>query len=78
MLYVNTFQVQPDPQGNLQLTCTVTAAGVTTTYNLVKGVTNLSVLYGVKGNAAATGNSADTYMNADQVTAAGFGAASSR
>jgi len=72
VLYVNTFQVQPDAQGNLQLTCTVTAAGVTTTYNLVKGVTNLSVLYGVKGNAVATGNSADTYMNAAQVTAAGL------
>ena len=35
-------------------------------------MTNLSVLYGVKGNAVATGNSVDTYMNADQVTAAGL------
>jgi type IV pilus assembly protein PilW len=68
VLYVNTFQVQPDPSGNLQLTCTVGG----NTYYLVKGVTNLSVLYGVKGNAIATGNSADTYMNADQVTAAGL------
>jgi type IV pilus assembly protein PilW len=68
VLYVNTFQVQQDASGNWQLTCTVNG----TQYNLVSGVTNLSVLYGVKENAAATGNSADTYMNATQVTAAGL------
>jgi hypothetical protein len=37
---------------------------------LVSGVTNLSVLYGVKTNGAAAGNNVDTYMNATQVTAA--------
>jgi type IV pilus assembly protein PilW len=68
VLYVNAFQVQQDPSGNWQLTCTVNG----TQYNLVSGVTNLSVLYGVKGNAGAAGNSADTYMNASQVTAAGL------
>ncbi len=45
-------------------------------YTLVGGtgnlsVTNMSVLYGVKDNAAAPGNNVDTYMNAAQVTAAG-------
>ena len=62
-LYVNTFQVLND-----QLICTMNG----TQYNLVNGVTNLSVLYGVKANAAATGNNVDTYMNAAQVTAAGL------
>jgi type IV pilus assembly protein PilW len=70
VLYVNTFQVQTIAPGNSQLTCTVTPGGQQ--YNLVSGVTNMSLLYGVKGNAAATGNSADTYMNANQVTAAGL------
>ena len=62
-LYVNTFQVL-----NNQLICTMNG----TQYNLVNGVTNLSVLYGVKANAGATGNNVDTYMNAAQVTAAGL------
>ncbi len=62
-LYVNTFQVL-----NGQLVCTMNG----TQYNLVNGVTNLSVLYGVKANAGATGNNVDTYMNATQVAAAGL------
>ncbi len=62
-LYVNTFQVL-----NNQLICTMNG----TQYDLVNGVTNLSVLYGVKANAGATGNNVDTYMNAAQVTAAGL------
>jgi len=62
-LYVNTFQVL-----NGQLVCTMNG----TQYNLVSGATNLSVLYGVKANAGATGNNVDTYMNAAQVTAAGL------
>jgi hypothetical protein len=53
---------------NNQLICTMNG----TQYNLVNGVTNLSVLYGVKANAGATGNNVDTYMNAAQVTAAGL------
>ncbi len=61
VLYVNTFQVQNDASGNPHLTCSVGGS----TYYLVSGVTNLSVLYGV--NTGSTGNSADTYMNATQV-----------
>jgi type IV pilus assembly protein PilW len=61
ILYVNTFSVVSG-----QLQC-VDQNGVT--YFLVGGVTNLSVLYGVKTNAAATGNNVDTYMTAAQVNA---------
>ena len=68
MLYINIFQVQQDAQGNWQLTCTMNGVQ----YNLVSGVTNLSVLYGVKQNAGTPGNSVDTYMNAQQVTAPGL------
>jgi type IV pilus assembly protein PilW len=62
-LYVNSFQVL-----NGQLVCTMNG----TQYNLVSGVTNLSLLYGVKANVAAPANDVDTYMNAQQVTAAGL------
>jgi type IV pilus assembly protein PilW len=60
VLYVNQFQVT----GN-QLVCNMNG----TSYTLVNNVTNLSVMYGVKSSAAATGNNVDTYMNAAQVTA---------
>jgi type IV pilus assembly protein PilW len=60
-LYVNSFQIV----GN-QLVCTMNG----TDYNLVSGVTNLQILYGVKANLIAVGNDVDTYMSADQVTAA--------
>jgi type IV pilus assembly protein PilW len=62
-LYVNSFQVL-----NGELVCTMNG----TQYNLVSGVTNMTILYGVKANVGATGNSVDTYMNAAQVTAAGL------
>jgi type IV pilus assembly protein PilW len=74
-LYVNTFQVlTPAGSTTSQLVCTLYngASNTTTQYNLVNGVTQLSVLYGVKANAGATGNNVDTYMNATQVTAAGL------
>jgi type IV pilus assembly protein PilW len=60
-LYVNSFQIV----GN-QLVCTMNG----TDYNLVSGVMNLQILYGVKANLIAVGNDVDTYMSADQVTAA--------
>jgi type IV pilus assembly protein PilW len=70
ILYVNTFAVVPGVPASQpnQLQCTDQNG---TTYNLVSGVTNLSVLYGVKTNAGATGNNVDTYMNATQVTTNG-------
>jgi type IV pilus assembly protein PilW len=57
--YVNTFSVV-----NNQLVCTRENG---TTYPLINGVTNLSVLYGV--NTTGSGNNVDTYMQAAQVTA---------
>jgi type IV pilus assembly protein PilW len=66
VLYVNTFQVMTPPGSTTsQLVCTMNG----TQYNLVNGVTQLSILYGVKASAGASGNSVDTYMSADQVTA---------
>jgi len=64
---VNTFQIL-----NGQLVCVMN----NTQYNLVSGatngsttlgVTNMSVLYGVKTNVAAAGNNVDTYLNASQM-----------
>jgi type IV pilus assembly protein PilW len=67
ILYVNQFQVIAGvPSG--QLVCNMTALGVTTAYTLVSGVTNLTVLYGVKTNGSP-GNSIDTYLNATQMNA---------
>jgi type IV pilus assembly protein PilW len=63
ILYVNTFAVVGG-----QLQC-LDQNGLT--YFLVSGVTNLSVLYGVKTNAAA-GNNVDTYMTAAQVNAGAY------
>jgi type IV pilus assembly protein PilW len=65
--YVNQFAVAPVGTSG-QLTCTMNG----TVYNLVGGVTNLSVMYGVKTNVAAPGNNVDTYMNATQVTAGNY------
>jgi type IV pilus assembly protein PilW len=71
ILYVNQFAVVPGvPSG--QLVCTLTAGNVVTQYTLVSGVTNLSVLYGVKTNLGAPGNNVDTYLNAGQMTAANW------
>ena len=63
-LYVNSFQVL-----NGQLVCTMNG----TQYNLVNGITNMSLLYGVKTSAGAAGNNVDTYMNASQLTPAQWG-----
>jgi type IV pilus assembly protein PilW len=70
ILYVNQFAVVPGvPAGTPgQLVCTMNG----TAYTLVNGVTNLSVLYGVKTNAGAAGNNVDTYLNATQVTAGNY------
>jgi len=62
-LYVNSFQVVGG-----QLVCNMNG----TAYNLVNGITRLDFLYGVKANVTAAGNDVDTYMNAQQVGAAGL------
>jgi type IV pilus assembly protein PilW len=65
-VYVNVFQVQAG-----QLVCTMNG----TQYVLVGGVpgsgldiTNMTVLYGVRGDVTQPGNNVDTYMDAQQVT----------
>jgi type IV pilus assembly protein PilW len=64
VIYVNTFAVVPGvPSG--QLVCTMNG----TQYTLVNGVTNLTVLYGVKTNVAAAGNNVDEYLTAVQMSA---------
>jgi type IV pilus assembly protein PilW len=72
-LYVNQFYIA----ANGQLSCNMNG----TVYNLVSGVTNatttlgvtnMSILYGVKANAALPGNNVDTYLNASQMTPANW------
>jgi type IV pilus assembly protein PilW len=62
---VNTLYVQEFRVAGGQLICNMNG----TDYNLVNGVTKLSVSYGVKTNLLALGNNVDTYMNATQVNA---------
>jgi type IV pilus assembly protein PilW len=71
--YVNSFSIV-----NGQLVCSLTiSGGAPTQYTLVGGltgsgldITNMTVLYGVRGNATAAGNNVDTYMNAQQINIA--------
>jgi hypothetical protein len=39
-----------------------------TNFSTTLGVTNMSVLYGVKTNVGTAGNNVDTYLNASQMT----------
>jgi type IV pilus assembly protein PilW len=73
-LYVNSFQVTT---GQLQCTLTNITTNTTNIYTLVGGVAgsgldiiSMTIFYGVKSNAAAIGNSADTYMDAAHVNGA--------
>ena len=65
--WTNTFNIDPV---NQVLQC-VLSDGVNpaTTLNLVTGVTNMQVLYGVPTLAATPASSADSYLTADLVTA---------
>ncbi len=67
-VYVNLFKIQGG-----QLVCNMNGVD----YPLVGGLTgsnldiqNMTVLYGIRANAAAAGSNVDTYMNAQQITAA--------
>jgi type IV pilus assembly protein PilW len=72
-LFVNQFTVVP-PAGNKpgQLQCQVTnvATGAVNTVPIVNGVQNLLIYYGVKRNAVPVDYNVDTYLTADQMTAA--------
>jgi type IV pilus assembly protein PilW len=65
--YVNTFVVDPTPPG--YLSCTLNDGVTTTTYQLVSGVQNLSILYGVKTNFSVDNGAVDSYLRANQMTA---------
>jgi type IV pilus assembly protein PilW len=55
---------------NQVLRCVLFDGTTTSTVNLVTGVTNLQVLYGVQSSGSTPANSADCYMTADTITAA--------
>jgi type IV pilus assembly protein PilW len=66
-LFVNTFQLAAGTvAGTYGLVCVLGAAAPV---HLVTGVTNLQILYGVQTNPAVSNNSADTYLDANGVTA---------
>lgn len=71
--FVNIFSI--DGNGNLQCQLTTLSPPPanttlsTTTTTLVGGVTNLSILYGVETNNAATTKSVDSYLTATSVKA---------
>ncbi len=57
-----------------QLVCTLIVNGnLTTRYPLVNNVTSMTILYGVKRNLAASGNSVDSYVAAADMTPADWG-----
>jgi type IV pilus assembly protein PilW len=75
--FVNTFWVNNANPNNPILTCTFSSGATPlpgVPVPLVNGVTNLSILYGIKRNAADTGSCADTYLNASQMLAADWSA----
>jgi type IV pilus assembly protein PilW len=62
-IFVNQFSVD----GNKELLCTLNNQAPVV---LVTGVTNLQILYGVKTNFAIVNNNVDSFLYADQMTAA--------
>jgi len=66
--YTNTLSL--DANGNLQ--CVLTNGAVTTTVQLVSGLSNMQILYGVRSNPSSTSNSVDAYLTATQVTAGNY------
>lgn len=63
-----TFSI--DNNANLQ--CILSDGTTNTTVQLINGVTNLTVLYGVQTNGGALYNSADTYLSASAMSAANW------
>jgi len=62
VMWVNTFSI--DASNNLNCTLNGNAA-----VGLVSGITNMSILYGVKTNFSVTNTSTDSYLTAAQMTA---------
>lgn len=67
--WTQTFNI--DTTNNV-LRCVLFDGTTTVTLNLITGVTNLQVLYGVQTGPGIPSNSADCYMTADAVNTAGF------
>jgi type IV pilus assembly protein PilW len=70
--YINQFAVVQNADGTSSLDCTLTpvvagVAGAATTYQLVTGVQQLTITYGVKTDFSADDNRADSYLRADQL-----------
>lgn len=57
---------------NQNLQCVLFDGTTTTTVQLINGVTNLQIVYGVQTNGGALYNSADTYLDAAAVTAGNY------
>jgi type IV pilus assembly protein PilW len=74
--FTNTFSLLADPAvaGAYDLVCQLTdsAANTTSTVYLVSGVTQLQIYYGVQTNSGVTTGSADTYLDANTVTAGNY------
>jgi type IV pilus assembly protein PilW len=72
-MFTNTFSVVLDPNvpNTFDLACQLqnSAAHTNTTVYLVSGVTQLQIVYGVQTNPAVSNGSADTYLDANTVSA---------
>jgi type IV pilus assembly protein PilW len=71
-VFVNQFWVDATDPKNPILTCTFTptSTGTAQIVPLVNGVSNLTVLYGVKRSTANTGSCTDTYLTKGQMATA--------
>jgi type IV pilus assembly protein PilW len=70
--FINTFSVTA---GNLQCQLSTVVSGTTTVTaatTIVTGVTSLNIYYGLQTNAGSGTTSADTYLDATNVTAGGY------
>jgi type IV pilus assembly protein PilW len=75
--YINQFAVVQNADGTSSLDCTLTpvvagVAGAPTTYQLVTGVQTLKITYGVKTDTSSDDNRVDSFLRADETTAAGL------
>jgi len=73
---VNAFFLQPDPVSptTYDLMCAVNpnVAGGPAPVQLVSGITNMQIYYGVQTNPAVSNNSVDSYLDGNTVTANGY------
>ncbi len=74
--FTDTFSITPDAGDptTFDLTCNLqnSATGSNTTVQLVNGVTQLQIWYGVQTNTGVTTGSVDTYLDANAVSAGNY------